>query len=110
VGDRDGETALDRDRDGVAVRRHRAGERDRAGCWSEHRLARLAGDVDTSMLTCGIRVGAEDERPQNRPAERPAPGEAGGREREAQSDNGSNGDNTHEHDLVVRIDNILRAE
>ncbi len=85
----DGSAPLDRDRtqvgegDRVAIEldrhrssraRHDPGERDSARDGRANDLPRAAADIDPSMLTGGIRVGAEGVRTQHGPLQRPRPG------------------------------------
>jgi hypothetical protein len=63
------------DRDGPPSRRNRPGERDDTARRREHIRTRRRSEVDTAMLTRGVRVGmVERERTQDRPVDRPRPG------------------------------------
>jgi hypothetical protein len=59
------------DGDGEAVPGHAAREGDSARRRRRHRRARLAGDVDASMLPGRVRIGPEEERSQQAPLGRP---------------------------------------
>jgi len=70
-------------RDGVAVRRldrdcppagrHGSGERDDTASRRDNRRAGSRADVDPTVETARIRIGAEAESVQNRPLHRPGP-------------------------------------
>ena len=61
------------DRQRPAAVRHGSDERDRPSNGGPHRLADRRSDVDSSVLPARVRVGAEAERPQERPFDRPRP-------------------------------------
>jgi hypothetical protein len=67
------ETALAADRERLAARRHRPGERDDAARRSDHCGSRGRADVEPAMLARGIRIRAEAERPQHRALNGPRP-------------------------------------
>jgi hypothetical protein len=61
------------DRDAPTVGRQRAGERHRAAGGRAHGRALRSGDVEAAMLTGGVGVAAEDERPEHVAVRRPRP-------------------------------------
>ena len=72
-------------RDRASAAGHRAGERDAARRRCEHRLSRGPTDIDSPVLTRGVRVTVVAEVLQHRPTRRPGPGVRGrraGQERE----------------------------
>jgi hypothetical protein len=73
VRQRDGIAVGGRNRDRQPVCRHRAGERHRAAGRRPDRFRRFRCDVDPTMLSGRVRVGAEDERAQDPAAHRPRP-------------------------------------
>jgi hypothetical protein len=80
VAQRDGVAVSGQDRDRLAVGRHRAGERHRAGRRREDVFTGLRSHVDASVLAGRVRVGPERERAQHLAARRPAPSEPGVRD------------------------------
>jgi hypothetical protein len=60
-------------RDDQAALRHRADEAHRAAGRSVHLLSGGPSNVDASVLSAGVRVGTEAERPQHGSARRPRP-------------------------------------
>jgi hypothetical protein len=63
------------DRDGASSGRHHPGEGDHTGGGREHISSRRASEVDTAMLTRGVRMGMVEREPtQDRPVDRPRPG------------------------------------
>jgi hypothetical protein len=70
------------DRDGEAVRGHRAHERDHACTWGNDLLAGLTGDVDATVLPGSVRVAAVSELLQDGPGRGPRPRTGGGGENE----------------------------
>jgi hypothetical protein len=61
------------DRHREAVGRHLSRERHLAGGWRDHRSGLAERDVDPSMLTRGVRVGADGELPEDHAVRRPRP-------------------------------------
>jgi hypothetical protein len=66
------------DRNGEAVRRHRADERDHSPTRGDDGLAGLTGDVDAAVLPGGVRVSAVSELGQDGAWGRPRPRARGG--------------------------------
>jgi hypothetical protein len=89
VHERDGVAVLCLDRHSLATGRNDAGEGDGAARGGDHRRARHCADVDPAVLSRGVRIRAEGERPQNRAPHRPAPRPPGGRrDQRSQDHNG----------------------
>jgi hypothetical protein len=101
MGQRHGEPRRGRDRDGVARRRHRPGERDGTAGRSEDRRAAVAGDVNAPVLPRRIRMRrVEGEVLEDRAVGRPRPRGRTGRADE-RSDERREKNLTHRHHLVV---------
>jgi hypothetical protein len=67
------------DRQRLAARRHRSGERDRPAGWRDDRRPSRGADVDAAMEPGAVRIGAKAERAQDRSVHRPGPGACSGR-------------------------------
>ena len=66
-------------RNGLAARRHRSGERDHAVGRRHDFRARRSAEVDAAVLPGGVRLRTvERERPQHRPVDGPRPRSGGG--------------------------------
>jgi hypothetical protein len=101
VDERDRVAVRRLDRDGKAVRGHRAHERDQACARGSDRLALLAGDVEAAVLPGGVRVAAVSELLQDRPGCRPGPRARGGSENE-EDENHESCSQRRQHDDDLR--------
>ena len=107
VEERRGVSGRRLDRDRLPAVRDRARERDRPLGGGVHRRALACADVDSPMLSPGIRMRrVEHVRPQHRPVDRPCPCLRGCRKRKGAQQ--KNHDSAHGNLLVVRSANSDR--
>ena len=67
------------DRQGAAAAGNRPGEVDDAGRRGHHRRASRRTEIDTAMLSGGVRIVAVGKSTEHRPVHGPGPGECGRR-------------------------------
>jgi hypothetical protein len=92
------------DRHDFAAHRHGADERDGAGCGRKNGLSGPGADVDSAVLTRGVRIVAEDELLEHLTLDGPGPRSRGGHNHESRREGDDQG-STHLLLLVVLFAN-----